>query len=500
MVSPFNGDRGRTGRDYLRVSLDRSGRARSTAEQHEENVREAADFKITLVGESYEDVDRSASRHARKEREDFGRLIEDLRAGEFGADYLVLWEPSRGSRRVGEWVTLIELLEDRGIAVFVTSHRRVYDPANPRDRRSLLEDAVDSEYESAKMSKRLRRAQAANAAAGRPNGPVPYGYLRRYDDRSGHLVAQEPHPERAPVVRELMERLVAGHSMRSIAADFEQRGIVNASGKPFTASQLRSIATTPAYAGYRVHVVGRGATRPATSVAWATRVAAVWPALVEESQWLAVQRLLESSARQGRRPGRGVHLLSTIARCGECGGPLSVRWYRGVLRYRCRPRTCVTIDQAPLDELATQVIVAFLADKRAYEMLSSARAREDAELAAARAELEPLRTRLDEIEAAVTSGEMSARLGGRAEAEVQRQIDLLEARERRLLGAHELAGVMAPGPDAGARWAKAPMSAKRAAAGVLLTPAWLGELRVLSAKMSGPVKVPVDQRVVLWTG
>jgi hypothetical protein len=42
---------------------------------------------------------------------------------------------------------VLELREQRSMSIFVTTHGRCYDPANGRDRRSLLEDAVDSEYE-----------------------------------------------------------------------------------------------------------------------------------------------------------------------------------------------------------------------------------------------------------------------------------------------------------------------------------------------------------------
>jgi hypothetical protein len=65
--------------------------------------------------------------------------------------------------------------------VAVIEEARVYDPANPRDRRSLLEDAVDAEYESAKLSARAKRAAAAGAAEGHPHGRVPYGFRRLYD-------------------------------------------------------------------------------------------------------------------------------------------------------------------------------------------------------------------------------------------------------------------------------------------------------------------------------
>src|SRR6266536_5466270 len=153
-----------TGREYLRIAQDRSGRARSTAEQHDDNVRAGEQHGFRLNGEAYADVSVSASRYTTKVRGDFARLARDLAAGTFGAEILVLWESSRGSRRVGEWASLVDVLEDARVKVHVTTHCRTYDPANARDRRSLMEDAVDSEYDSGKASARIRRAAAATAA------------------------------------------------------------------------------------------------------------------------------------------------------------------------------------------------------------------------------------------------------------------------------------------------------------------------------------------------
>src|SRR5450755_1045555 len=219
---------GTIGREYLRVSQDASGRFQSPAEQHDDNARDAARNGWEL-GESYAETEGiSASRHSSRRRPGFDALTADLAAGRFGARVLILWESSRGSRRVGEWVSLIELCEDNGVVIHVTSHGRTYDPANPRDRRSLLEDAVDSEYESAKSSKRIRRDMASHAAKGLPHGAIPYGYCREYavDSRGRrHLVGQYPQPAEAAVVEELFRRIRAGHSLRSIAADFAARGI-----------------------------------------------------------------------------------------------------------------------------------------------------------------------------------------------------------------------------------------------------------------------------------
>ena len=107
-----------TGREYLRVSLDRSGRARSIEEQHNDNLA-AAEARGVTLGTPYRDESISASRYSTKIRDGFGQLLADLEHGRFGAEELWLWESSRGSRKVGEWVTLIELCEQQQVQAFM---------------------------------------------------------------------------------------------------------------------------------------------------------------------------------------------------------------------------------------------------------------------------------------------------------------------------------------------------------------------------------------------
>ncbi len=126
----------RVGREYLRVSYDRSGRERSQDEQHDENVTAAESIGVTLGLPYREAGSKSASRYARKTRDDFARLLADLGAGRFGAEVLVLWESSRGSRKVGEWVELIDLCEQQGVTIF-RHHARAGVQARQRARSPL---------------------------------------------------------------------------------------------------------------------------------------------------------------------------------------------------------------------------------------------------------------------------------------------------------------------------------------------------------------------------
>jgi DNA invertase Pin-like site-specific DNA recombinase len=493
------GTEGKTtaGREYLRVSMDRSGRQRSIEEQHTEN-QQAADDRGVILGAPYEDKSISASRYSRKSRDGFGQLLADLEHGRFGADELWLWESSRGSRKVGEWVTLIELCEQQHVGIHVTTHNRTYDPINGRDRRSLLEDAVDSEYESGKISARLKRAAAANAAAGRPHGRAAYGYVRRYDERTRKMIAQEPDPIEAPVIRELFERVKSGHSLRSIARDWETRGIRTRTGKIFTPQHLRVLATTAAYAGLRVHDTnGHGGSHsPQPGTPGVQVVRGTWEPLVSEATYRAVQRILTDPKRTTTRPGRAKHLLSGIGVCDKCETPITVSFRSGRATYQCR-RGCVRVQKEDIEELAEGVILGYLARPDVHQALQAAEADSDA-LQAVRDELATARARLAELADAAAAGTISIATVARAEPQILATIGALERREAELATPSALHGFITPGANVARRWHAAPMSTRREIARLLLAPDMIGELRVTPRPPGWPGgrHVPAASRVI----
>lgn len=462
-----------TGREYLRVSQDKSGRKASVTEQHDENVRATEAAGITL-GEPYrENGSASASRYARKARDDFARLLQDLESGDFGADHLVLWESSRGSRRVGEWVTLIELAEAAKVRFFVTSHGpRIYNPANARDRRSLLEDAVDSEYEVAKTSDRLRRAAAASAAAGRPHGRAPYGFRRVHDPRTGALVGWEHDPVEGPIKRELYERIRSGHSMRTIARDFEVRGIVNRSGTPFTSAHLHSLVK-PADIGKRVH--------------HGELLTGTWEPLVAEELYYSVRRILDDPTRKTSRHGRAVHEFTMIIKCDVCSGPMAIAMRSrsrnrkpgetGPPRYTCRTRGCTHVLQSEVDEILRATIFAYLARDDVHEMITAKRG-DDPEVRRLEDELARLRAELDEAENTTPETVHHAKTLGKLVEKLTADIATADGKLRELTLPPALVDLVEPGADVAARWADTPLPARRKIAEILLSPRYLGEVRI----------------------
>lgn len=491
-------------REYLRVSSDKGGELRSVDEQHTDNER-AADRENWTLGAPYVEPGAvSASRYSRKARPGFDALTADLKSGLFGADVLILWESSRGSRRLSEWAGVLELLEDHGVLVHVTSHGRTYDLSRPRDRRSLQEDGTDAEYESGKISERVTRAMNANAEKGHPHGRCPYGYRRTYSvTAAGKRIVegQYPEPGEAAVVAGIYTALAELRSLRSIAASLNERGVPSPSGGQWTPFKVRFLALNSAYAGLRSH---RPGARKAQRVELGTLTEGNWPAIVTKEQFYAVHALLTDPKRTTLRPGRARHLLSLIACCDICGGPLAVAYrggggkaagYSSRRSYECRDKNCVRIDADGLDTYVTEVMLAYLASDEVITQLRKP-GEDDGQLARVRDDLASARAELSALQTALGTGRLSVATAMAAEPGILARIGALEAAERELTMPPALV-VIPPGKDVAQRWEKAEVHARRQVARMLLSPAVLGTLRVKRSVWRGHI-VPAAERAV-WS-
>ena len=133
----------------------------------------------------------------------------------------------------------------------------------------------------------------------------------------------------------------------------------------------------PVYIGKVVH-------RPGTTSGATYRGAvgslpdAQWPGLVEPKLFHHVRGVLLSPSRKTARPGRGIHLLSMLACCDVCGSVMTVRYRRGAREYACRTAQHTSIAADVLDEIATSVILGYLAQPH---LLAKLREAPDGELA-----------------------------------------------------------------------------------------------------------------------
>jgi DNA invertase Pin-like site-specific DNA recombinase len=394
---------------YQRASGDKKQEGKSVGDQGVENVRTITAYEWRDAG-SYTDNARSASRHATKEREDFERLIEDIVAGK--GDVLVVWEISRKERDLAVYVKIRDLCMAEGLNFWMVGGN-LYDLRDKNDRMNLGIQAVQAEWLADSIRDNVKRGIDLAAEAGRPHGKVTYGYRRIYHQRTKALVRQELDDEpreavavadgtvstysHAGIVKEIFTRVAAGDPLIIIERDLNARGVPSpengASG--WLRGIIRKIAMSPAYIGQRVlrgEVVGAGN----------------WPAAIDEDTYWTCRRLLEDPARTTTRPARAIYLLSYIARCGECGGPLSAgrvrrHGWEGVT-YRCLKRQCCAAKMQYLDEYIERIVVTWLTTADVHAALHRQTA--DRDTTAARAEAQRLRTQLEGYKKLAETGDI----------------------------------------------------------------------------------------------
>ena len=222
----------------------------------------------------------------------------------------------RLTRTPVELERVIALAEAKDIAL--ASVGGEIDLATPQGRLTARIKASSRGTKSSSRRGASRRAVLARAEDGKPHGRQAYGWQRV----NGQDVIDEPQ---AAVVLEATERLIAGESLRSIAADFDRRSVPTPNGRPsWHPVMLRQVVLRERNAGLRVHqkkVIGKGN----------------WEPIVSEDLYQRLVAILKDPARRSTYSTRHKHLLSGIALCGLCGHSLRSLVAHGTLpsAYAC---------------------------------------------------------------------------------------------------------------------------------------------------------------------
>lgn len=155
--------------------------------------------------------------------------------------------------------------------------------------------------------------------------------------------------DEAVIVRQLVERYLAGESLRSLTVWLEGEGITTVSGGVWRSSTLRSLLASGRIAGLREHrgqVVG----------------SAVWAPIISTEQRDRVLARMAAAATTGRRTPRG-YLLSGLGRCGKCEGKLFSSRRQNSRRYVCQSGPdhggCgrLTVVAEPLEQFVTEQVL-----------------------------------------------------------------------------------------------------------------------------------------------
>jgi DNA invertase Pin-like site-specific DNA recombinase len=469
---------------YCRISSDPNDKREGVTRQRQDTAA-LCEVKGWQVADVYIDNDRSASNG--KDRPEWERLLADIDAGKI--DAVAAWDQDRVNRMMEDFIRYKKLFVRRRI-LLATSNNGDIDLSTPSGVLTATIKTAVAEQEIAMMKVRMRRAARQKAEQGRPQWKNAFGYLpelrRRQDDDGTRTL----DPKIAPLVRDGYAAIVAGASLKDVAAMWNDAGALGLTGKPWNESLVGQFIRKPRNAGLRTHTtIGPDGKEQTEIVGKGT-----WPPLVDESLWRAAVQTMDarpSGGRGVRRPMRR-HLLTGMMNCRRCGDTLSGQWVKRktggkpgrpkagekkephpgdvlhCISYACRGCRGVAIRAGDVEPLLMKAIGGRLAMPDATDLLKSeVHDADDAQRI--RDEKQSLYGELDKLAIERANNLLTARQVHIASEVIQQKIDALERSEQDQERLRVFTGIPLGTPRAVAAVAKLSPDRFRAIMRVLMT-------------------------------
>lgn len=229
------------------------------------------------------------------------RMLRDLGDGKLRGT--IGWHADRYTRQPMQLEIMLSIWERVGSHLLTTRSGLITDPTMIRIEGALA--ASESNQKSARISSKHREIAAAGGFHG---GRRRWGY----EPRMAAIRESE-----AVVIRELVDRILAGESLASLARELTAREISAAEGGRWQGANLGLMLKRPHLAGLRTH------TDPETGDVIETE--ATWPAIIDREKHRRLVHLLDDPARRTSYTNARRYLLAGLATCDVCGSVLRGR-------------------------------------------------------------------------------------------------------------------------------------------------------------------------------
>ncbi len=286
---------------YRRVSTaEQAGERHSSLSTQEARIVDyAARHHLALLG-SFIDV----ATGKKDNRLDYQRMVKSCLDG--NADVVVVQFLDRFGRNPREILRRVWALQEAGVTVEATDE-------DIREELMLLIKAGVAGQESKRNGERVRANMSTAARKGVHFGRPPYGYRRIREGDGGDLVTFEQELVEAQAVREMYRLAVEENLGYKSIADRLTAGGYPSRSSHWEASTVRRILTNEALAG---SMVFHASPEP-------IRLDHYFPPILTGAEWQALQARLTIRRESPRGATHAsAYLLSGIARCGHCGGPM----------------------------------------------------------------------------------------------------------------------------------------------------------------------------------
>lgn len=313
---------------YIRWSTEEQGQGTTLEVQ-----QEACEYYCRSQGWNYRPdlvfVDEGYS-GASLDRPALTQLRAVVREGRVGC--VVVYKLDRLSRNLLDCVTLVR--QEWGDACALYSTKENFDTQSPVGQMVFNILVSFAEFERNVIRDRTFSGKMKRAQQGRNAGQIyPYGYKKGDDGEwalDGWDEERQCFTRRAAIVRRIFEEYLSGVSARAIADRLRKDGVPTSKGGLWRYNTISALLANPAYAGTYNYGRRRGGKRGQEPL---LIVEDAIPPIVNQREWDTVQRMRTERAAQSPRSLGSDYLLSSLARCGKCGGSIAGSGQRGGYRY-----------------------------------------------------------------------------------------------------------------------------------------------------------------------
>ncbi len=307
---------------YARVSSEKDEQLNSLGNQisyYEDYIKKNPNW--TYV-DGY--IDEGISAATTKNRENFHRMVDDGKAGQF--DFVITKEISRFARNTLDSITYTRELLNAGVGVFFQN-----DNINTLDEDSELRLTIMSGIAQDELRKLSSRIKFGHAQAIKKNVVLGNSRIFGYVKQNGKLVIDEGE---APMIRELFDMYATGkYSMKQLEDIFWDKGYRNHNGNKIAHPTMSGMISNPKYKGYyvgnKVKIVDLFTKKqkflpPEEWVMFKDETGEIVPAIVEEELWERANAVLKKRSDDVKgRQGVCNHanLLTGKLFCTDCGEP-----------------------------------------------------------------------------------------------------------------------------------------------------------------------------------
>lgn len=423
----------KTGAIYIRVSTDRQEELSPDAQRR--LLLEYAKNNNIDVPAEYIFQDNGISGRQAKKRPAFQNMIALAKSKEHPIDTIIVWKFSRFARNQEESIVYKSLLKKNDVDVVSVSEPLVDGPFG-----SLIERIIEwmDEYYSIRLSGEVMRGMTENALRGNYQSCAPIGYR---SPGGGKPPVIDPDTVQIPIM--IKDLFLSGSTTLQIARRLNDLGFQTRRGNLWDARGVRYVLENPFYCGKsRWNYTERGRRlKPPAEVIYADgNWEPIWD--TDTAQQIRQRLAMNMRKTKSRDVSTARHWLSGLLICSSCGATMAyggAKDRRGFQCWKYGKGQCRESHYISVRQMETLVIGYLkqmtLSDDISYSAITAAVSDNERHISELKRQLQRIDARERRIKAAYQSGVDSLDEYRANKASINDERRIIEDRVRELVSA-----------------------------------------------------------------